>query len=161
MVKLGKSGYTSSDLKNGSEEIAAVMGANECNVEEVTPGIGKLHIIWGDPTQRLLTLHDIPQNNTMDTVNFGLDADGYPVSLSLITSSLIVGLSRSGKSNTLWAIIAGMLKKNIPFKLRVIDPGGGVELHRLKTGSSPLVINYTDTPKGVDAVIEYAMTFYV
>jgi S-DNA-T family DNA segregation ATPase FtsK/SpoIIIE len=157
-VDCGSAGHSVHKLVEGSDEIAAVVGCNESKVETITPGLADMHLVWGDPTSRVLTLHDIDQTPDNSRVSFGLDPDGYPVSLSLTTSILIVGESESGKSNALWAVIGGLVRKKYPFRLRVIDNIGGVELDRLNKDRCPLTISYAEA--GVDAnvasVLRYA-----
>lgn len=148
-------GTSISKLVEGSDEIASIFRANDCKFDFVKPGEANMHVVWGDPTTRLLTLHDIEQSADNKTVGFGLDPDGYPVSISLTTSLLIVGESESGKSNALWAIIGGLLAKDIPFRVRVIDPAGGVELNRLQTHLSPLCLSYTDSAVDIDQLVVY------
>lgn len=155
-VLVGKAYHTTNDLISGSDEITAVLGANECKVEPITPGKARMHLVWGDPTSRVLFLDDIAQIGSDTEVAFALDPDGLPVTISLETSMLIVGESGSGKSNTLWSIIAGIIAKGIPFRLRVLDPAGGVELSRLRDDLSPLTLSYTASALDIDTTIRYA-----
>lgn len=152
-VNTGRASASVHKLAEGADEIAAVMGCNESKMEHITPGLANLHLVWGDPTSRLLTLHDIHQTGDKNRVGFGLDPNGYTVSMSLTTSVLIVGEAESGKSNTMWAILGGLVKKEIPFRLRVIDPAGGVELNRLQ--DSPLTLSYTDSALEIDSLVAY------
>lgn len=151
-VNVGKVSKTVTNLQSSSDYIAAVLGAHEVATEFISPAEAKLHMIWGDPTARLLTPGQIPQEQaSVMQVAFGLDPDGHPVYASLTTSLLIVGESESGKSNGLWSILNGLNTKGIPYRLRVIDPAGGTEFNKLQ--DSWLTREYTDNVRKVDATV--------
>jgi predicted GIY-YIG superfamily endonuclease len=96
---------------------------------------------WGDPTSRELTLKDIPMPAD-GRICFALDPDGRPASIDYNRSMLLVGETGSGKSNVIWALIAGLNEAGIPYRLRIIDPAGGVELSLLQ--NSPHTKVYCD-----------------
>jgi predicted GIY-YIG superfamily endonuclease len=81
-----------------------------------------------------------------------LDITGNPDSAILLTRSVLIGgESGSGKSNAVWMLLEGLVKFNIPFKLHVIDPAGGVELADLED-AQPTIL-YVDRPTEADNAI--------
>jgi hypothetical protein len=50
---------------------------------------------------------------------------------TVFTPVLIGGVSGSGKSSDVWSILAGLIAAEIPTRVRVIDPAGGVEMAAL------------------------------
>jgi hypothetical protein len=46
----------------------------------------------------------------------------------MTTSLLVGGASESGKSNLVWYILSALNELQVPYRLWVIDPAGGVEL---------------------------------
>lgn len=71
--------------------------------------------------------------------------------ITLDKSILIGGESGSGKSNMVWKILKGLNEYNIPYRLHVIDPAGGVELQDLE--NSPFLVNYVDRANKADRLI--------
>jgi len=153
-VRVGQVGHTSGDLVAVSETIAAVMSADAINVEQHAPGLASLSLSWGDPTSRVLSLVELPEPTASGYVAFGLDADGLPTEIGLTTSTLCVGESGSGKSNLVWALLAGLNQLQLPYRLRVIDPAGGVELSRLDGALHTRY--YVDKAKDADDLIKQA-----
>ena len=149
-VKLGAVGRTSREFLASSDTYAAVMGADAVSVDILHPGVARVTFSWGDPTNRVLHLSDLkpaPDGYT----SFGLNPDGGPVMLGLDTSVLCIGESGSGKSNIVWAYLAGLEEAGIPFRLRVIDPAGGVELSKLEY--APFTKYYTDKARDAEKLI--------
>jgi predicted GIY-YIG superfamily endonuclease len=72
--------------------------------------------------------------------------------IALDTSILIGGKAGSGKSNLVWKILKGLNTYQIPYRLHVIDPAGGVELADLER--SPYLHQYTDRARHADSVIK-------
>lgn len=154
----GKKGITPNDFKAGADEIVGTLGGHELKVESDSPARATLHMIWGDPTSRILLPGDLEGMQPFDqnSVVFALDPDHMGVEISYTTSILICGLSESGKSNALWSILNGMNNAGLRITLRVIDPAGGVELQELE--DSPMTVEYVDTVPGADNLIARANT---
>lgn len=152
-VRVGRAGRTVQDLEHGSDAVAAVTGATSCEVEQLSPGEARLVLSWRNRTERPVTLADLPASSQA-WVTYGVGEEGEPASLSLATSALFVGQSGSGKSNLIWCLLAGLLRQRIPFRLRIIDPAGGIELGMLK--DSPFTHAYAHTAKEGHELLESA-----
>lgn len=154
-VPIGKVGHTADELESRLDTLIAYIGANSGEVSKHSPGLVDVELLWGDPTQRRQTLATVPDTPVADgALAFGLQTDGSPATALSYLSLLIVGASGSGKSNIVWALLAALIKRKIPFRLRVIDPAGGVELNYLQDGS--ITHEYTDRAKGAEDVIKHA-----
>ena len=153
VAKVGKCGRTVDELAKGSAGLEAVVGATAVVVERIYNGAALVTFAWGDDTARLLTVDDLP-GSPEGYASFGRESGGESISVSHRTSLLLVGETGSGKSNIVWALIASLLKEGTPFRLRVVDPAGGVELSVLE--GAPYTTAYTDKAKGADALITQA-----
>ena len=153
MVPCGKVGRTADEVVAGAKTIAATIGANHVSVSEVSPGLARMVLNWGDPTNRELTLADIPMPQD-GLISFGLDPDGKPVTILQHRSLLLVGETGSGKSNVIWSLLAGLNEAGTPYRLRIIDPAGGVELQLLQ--HSPKTKVYCDRGNKAEEVINGA-----
>lgn len=149
-------GKTSQDLANKCEEVAGVLRANEVKIDATVPFTATVSIIWGDPTDRMIFPEDLSPLQTADqnAVTFALDGDHKGLELSISTSILIIGESDSGKSNCFWSVLNGLNEKNIPYKLWVIDPAGGVELDALENSHNTVM--YASRASQSDGVIDAA-----
>jgi predicted GIY-YIG superfamily endonuclease len=153
LVPCGKVGRTADEVVSGAKTIAATIGANHVSVSELSPGLARLVLNWGDPTSREITLADIP--TPIDgLISFALDPDSRPVGIDFNRSLLLVGETGSGKSNVIWSLLAGLNEAGIPYRLRIIDPAGGVELALLE--GRPRVKVYCDRGNLAEAIINGA-----
>ena len=71
--------------------------------------------------------------------------------ITLDRSILIGGENGSGKSNLVWHILDTANRYNIPYRLHVIDPKGGVEMQDLT--QSPYILNYVDRSAKAEPLI--------
>jgi S-DNA-T family DNA segregation ATPase FtsK/SpoIIIE len=153
VARVGKCGRTVEEMSKGSSGLEAVVGATSVDVTRVANGLALVSLSWGDSTAKVLTVADLP-GSPNGYASFGREAGGESIHVSLYTSLLMVGETGSGKSNIIWALIASLLQDNIPFRIRVIDPAGGVEMALLE--NAPYCTAYTDKAKGADALITQA-----
>jgi S-DNA-T family DNA segregation ATPase FtsK/SpoIIIE len=149
-VDCGKIGRTSDEVVHAGMQIAAFMKADHVSVATVSPGHARLVLNWGDPTGRELTLSDMPAPQG-GHICFGLDPDSDPVAIRADRSLLCVGETGSGKSNIIWALLAGLNEAGVPYRLRIIDPAGGVEFTNLE--DSPRTKVYVDRANKAEKVI--------
>lgn len=149
-------GRNSQDLLAGAQDIAAVLRAHEVKVDANMPFKATVSVVWGDPTERILFPEDLSelQSSENDRVTFALDADHQALEISISTSVLIIGESESGKSNCFWSILNGLNEKDIPYKLWVVDPAGGVELDALE--HAPNTLAYASRASESETVINAA-----
>jgi hypothetical protein len=131
LVMNGKGGRTVEDVRKATEGLAAVLGCDSIGVVGEGASACSVQLSWGDPTMRELTFADLP-GSPFKYASFGVARDGSAATLATYLSVLICGLAGSGKSNLIWALLAGLLRDRVPFALTVIDPAGGVELHYLR-----------------------------
>lgn len=163
-VNMRCAGRVVNDLKAEADDICEVIGFQRVQVFGLSPGIARMVLLW--------TKEQISQSTVSDSVDFGSttrsDLNNHgdhtrlrfgktpsgEATLSLVTSLLIVGLSNTGKTNILKAIMHGLTRQEIPHKDYVIDDKGGVSFTELE--HSPNTVVYCDRAGGADAVIDRA-----
>jgi len=109
-------------------QIAAGMFCDRVIVRSVSPSVASIRFDWGEHLRREYTLSDIPElppvsKGSPALIRFGVHADGSPASIVSNLSTLVGGVSGSGKSSTAWALLAGYLEQ-VPVRVRVVDPPG-------------------------------------
>lgn len=154
-VQCGAVGIPADKVAKSADVLAAsVPGCRSVTVVPgITPGYAKLNFQWTDPLAKRIPLEALPLP-PYDRISFGVTETGDAATIAKYKSALVVGQSGSGKSGTLWALLASAIADGVPFRLRVVDPAGGVELHALK--GSPLVLQYADRPEAAAKLIENA-----
>lgn len=131
-IRSGSIGRTWSDVAAKRSSLAASIGCREVYVRPGRhPGLADVEFAWGDALRRIIKLSDLPKS-ARGQLTFGLTEDGTPVSVRWDISTLIAGLTRSGKSGVIWALLAALVETGMPYRLVVIDPKGGMELRALK-----------------------------
>jgi S-DNA-T family DNA segregation ATPase FtsK/SpoIIIE len=147
---VGHVGRTVEHVTRERQTLAAVIGCREVYVRSgKNPGVVNLEFVWGDPLRRTIRLKDLPPPRDDSELTFGLSQDGDPVTVNRDTSLLVVGLTGSGKSGLIWALLASLVRSGVPYRLVVIDPKGGMELRALK----PLAHRYAVMPDEVAQVL--------
>lgn len=127
-VASGKIGVPVFSIAKQVGTLAEVIGCREVVVTETGPGCAKLAFHWRDPVERHLALADLPLTTSAGTLAYGIRQDGDLATVRSDQSILIGGLTRHGKSNTVWCLLADCIRQQIPVRLAVSDPKGGVEL---------------------------------
>jgi S-DNA-T family DNA segregation ATPase FtsK/SpoIIIE len=151
----GRVGKTVEKAVLGRGAMAAVMGCREVYVRQGKhSGITSLEFAWGDPLKRTLRLRDLPEPTSRAHLTFGITEDQEPVSIERDLSTLIVGLTGSGKSSTVWAMLAALVKSGIPYRLVVVDPKGGMEMAALKD----VAYKYAVMPEDIAQVLGDTVT---
>ena len=151
LVDMATVGGTSRELANRIETVTASLHAYQTKVERLDPAHSRITVSV-QPPRRPPTPH---QSEILDLEQFPihLDPAGSDASIYMTKSTLIGGESESGKSNLVWFLLSQLNHYQIPYRLHVIDPAGGVELADLER--SPLTRQYADRigdiPKIVDA----------
>lgn len=116
-----------SQLEDAAPDIAAGMFCDRVRVKAKNASEALLTFEWGKHLAREYLLHDVPEPSITAgwprTIAFGVTEDGGPAELVANMSVLIGGVTGSGKSSAAWSIIAGYVKSQIPFRVRVVDPG--------------------------------------
>lgn len=119
----------------------------------LTDAVCDVQIDWGNPLERVWRLEDLPPSPAGRVV-VGLDEDGKPVTLSLLHSILVGGVTGSGKSNLIWAMLAALEAAGVPFRLFVLDPAEGMELSYLDPRNGGIAAEYEDNPQRAKALVK-------
>lgn len=82
--------------------------------------------------KRPIKLSELPPPSAPGRVVIGLDEEGRGLEQSLFLPKIVVGAPGSGKSTEVWTTLRALRTAGIPFRLRVFDPKGGLELGDLK-----------------------------
>jgi predicted GIY-YIG superfamily endonuclease len=131
-VESGRIGVPVVDVVKAAPRLADVIGCREVVVTPDGPGVATLAFHWKDPIGRLLPLADLPIA-AEHQLAYGIRQDGSVASIRATQSVLIGGLTRHGKSNLVWSLLADALRQGMFIDLYVSDPKGGVELDQLES----------------------------
>jgi S-DNA-T family DNA segregation ATPase FtsK/SpoIIIE len=163
-VNNGMVGLDLEDISQRAPAVAARMGCRQRPI--VTPDISnplslcRLSLSWADALARIIRLRDLPSIGRR-RLPFALDSNGDPVSLSIVDSVLICGQTRSGKSGVIWSLVAALIAEQIPYRLWVIDPKGGMELGALepyvRDPQAPSGSRYAKDPAAIAALLTYVV----
>lgn len=99
---------------------------------------------YDDPFPRTISVTELPAASRPGNVVVGPDEDGGWMEKSLLLPSLIVGAPGSGKSSEGWTTLHQLRMQGMPFRLRVFDPKGGMELGDLES----VAFRYESKPSG-------------
>lgn len=152
---VSKNNKTSLDVAANAPECASALKAKEVKVDTPEPSTAIVHIAWGDPTSAIVRPGDVPTVSTeKNELPFAVSVHKAAVTILTYLSLLIIGRTQSGKSNIIWSLINYLNYYDIPYRIRVIDPKGGVELPDLK--NSPYCIDYCNDASKAEKVIDKA-----
>jgi predicted GIY-YIG superfamily endonuclease len=136
-IYTGQYAIPSTDVAKNLVRIAETIGCREVTMRH-NMGVIDLRFCYTNPLEKVVKPADI-RVVQKGLVPFGVTDDGEAITLPVLNkdgesefrSTLIGGISGSGKSSVLWAILAGLIAQGIPVRLRVSDAAGGVELWQL------------------------------
>lgn len=151
LIDLGQTGNTADDLDRNSDRVLAIMDARSYSIRKLRPGIALLTIDWGarrpSPTDPWHM-----SNNTFQSPLIDIDVDHLGLALiDPFRSVLIGGEGGSGKSNAIWTMLESLNRLDIPYRVTVIDPAGGVELNDLE--GAPVTHRYCDKAANIEPTI--------
>lgn len=152
VVDMATVGKTSRDLSNRIEIISSSLHAYQTRVERLSPATARITVSFSPP------LRPTPQSTNHDgeidleQLPIHLDQTSDAATISMTTSLLIGGASESGKSNLVWYLLSQLNELQIPYRLWVIDPAGGVELSDLE--HSPLTRQYVDRVSQISGLVQ-------
>jgi hypothetical protein len=115
---------------------------------------------WTEALGRVLPVADLPPS-PKGRISYGIRRDGSAATVRWDLSILIGGLTRHGKSNVIWAMLADLLRKGVPVALYVSDPKA-VEMRQFfgkDTGEKMgtlTVRRYANTPEATIEMVESA-----
>jgi predicted GIY-YIG superfamily endonuclease len=156
-VRLGAVGHTVDEFRKVTDTLCAILGCEAAYVRRISATRCAVHATWGDATTRVITLQELPRGGNSELA-LGVAGDGGMASVKYYLSCLVTGLPGSGKSNTIWVMLHSLIEQGIPYRLRIIDPAGGVELSRLDPKNGSVNVKYYTSKGGKEAekVIEQA-----
>lgn len=158
VVRSGKIGVPVPSIQKATVTLAEVVGCREVVVTPTGPGVASLAFHWRDPVGRLLKLADLPVA-PRGHLAYGIRQDGGVASIVATQSVLIGGLTRSGKSQVVNTLLADAIRQQVPVRLFISDPKGGVELDAFErqlgqTGGLFEVAEYAKTPEATMKMVE-------
>jgi S-DNA-T family DNA segregation ATPase FtsK/SpoIIIE len=124
-------GQCTEDVERVAPELAHSFGAEVCRVREHRPGRLWLEFRTRDPLTQVIPALAVPEAVDLRSVEVGLQEDGEPWRLRVIgTHLLLAGVTESGKSSVLWALLRGLAPAIYEGTVVVwaLDPKGGMEL---------------------------------
>jgi S-DNA-T family DNA segregation ATPase FtsK/SpoIIIE len=124
-------GQCTEDLERVTEELAHSFGAEVCRVREHRPGRLWLDFRVRDPLVEIIPALPVPDTVDLMSVQVGLQEDGEPWCLRVLgTHLLLAGVTESGKSSVLWALLRGLAPaiRDGTVVVWALDPKGGMEL---------------------------------
>lgn len=130
-VRSGDIGIPVSDVQAAAATVAEIIGCREVVVDKVEPGVAKVTFHWRDPIGRVLPLADLPVA-PKGRIAYGIRQDGSAATVNLMQSILIGGLTRHGKSNIDWSLLADLNRQGVPVEAYVSDPKEGLELQEFE-----------------------------
>jgi S-DNA-T family DNA segregation ATPase FtsK/SpoIIIE len=160
-VESGKIGVPVVDVVKSAARIADVVGCREVVVSPDGPGVAALAFHWKDPIGRVWPLAELPVS-APGQLAYGVRQDGSAATIRATQSVLIGGLTRHGKSNMIWALLADAVRNGVYVDLYVSDPKGGVELDLLEAQvpldleGKPIPLSMRKGPRRLVEVREYA-----
>jgi hypothetical protein len=126
------------------DDLRAALYVDRLRAKVISSGTVDLHLEYGQHLRRIIGLEDVPPASHPDKVSFGITELGGPLELFWWLSILLGGVTGSGKSGGIWALLAGLLAQGIPFTVRIVDQDG-VEFQVFRMAQdSPIVRVYED-----------------
>lgn len=96
------------------------------------PHMTRLRLLYVNPFAELIRPGDLLNTTPKPgRVRVGKDSDGRVVQKDIRLAHLLVGGLGSGKSSECWQILGELIRLDIPFRVRVYDPKGGMEFSDL------------------------------
>ncbi len=133
-VDMSQTGRTAEYFVEHAERLSSSLKRVKVVARQISANIVDCKFYWIDPLAGHVTTMSPMDDETR--IPYGISETGEHVSLSPFFSTLIVGMTGSGKSSLVWSALKGLLLNGVPFALTVIDPKSGMEFRSLKDHSS-------------------------
>jgi hypothetical protein len=130
-VDLHRLGMIAEDLGDHRKWLESTFLA-ACTIEPRGYGRAVVEFRHTDPLSRPVTADSLPAARRRLHVVTRVDERGQPVEHDVILPRLVIGGQGSGKSTQLYAHLWALQQAGIPFRLRVFDAKGGMELPELR-----------------------------
>lgn len=114
-------------IATNAQMIAETCGCRELLVRRQGIGYAILTFLWTEAMERVLPVADLPAA-PKGQVAYGVRRGGGAATLRTTEHALVGGMTGSGKSGLLHAMVADYRRQDMPVDLYVSDPKGGVEL---------------------------------
>lgn len=130
-VDLHRLGMTVPDLAQHRERFESVFLAS-CKIAKRGHGLAQVEFRHTDPLSRPVSVDMLPAPRRLLHVVTRLAEDGTGVEQDVVLPRLVIGGQGAGKSTELAVFLWALQQAGIPFRLRVFDPKGGMELGWLR-----------------------------
>src|SRR5690554_2352175 len=131
-VSLRQLGLPVDALAKFDGHLASAYAVPYCSITEVTSGIARLEMRHSDPLATPVRVEDLPEPRRRLHVVTRITEEGEPLEQDVVLPHLVIGGQGSGKSTDLWTYLYQLQQAGIPFRARVFDPKGGMELGDLR-----------------------------
>lgn len=149
-IPIGLLGVAESDIFTFTEKLRSRLFVDRIRAKKIGPGYAHIDFDFGEHLKRKIYLSDIPPSTRPGYLSVGIREDGEPLELPIGRSVLAAGLTGSGKSSFVWAVIYALIVSGIPFRLTIADPKFvEFKVARDKLGESPIVYKYTSSPADI------------
>jgi len=152
-LRPGKAGISARKVMRAKEDLEAVTDRQVFIRKGKSWHHAVIEYVWGDPLSRTIRLADLVRV-AKGRLCFGLTASGQPVSIAMLAHLLLIGVSRAGKSSLLWALIAQLVFKGVPFRLWVLDNKGGMELRKLRKIAHAYAVTQGETVALLERMVD-------
>lgn len=151
-VASSRMGVDPEDIAAKVDRIRKVIGCIDLSVTETSSGCADLTFSWSNALGPVLPLSQLPPSKP-GTIAYGKRADGSAATIQQHMSVMIGGLTRKGKSNVCRAMLADLIRKQVPVDLYVADTKDGVELPEFERNlgrrmGTVRVVRYETTAEG-------------
>lgn len=143
-VRVASIGATGDDLRAKASSLRSAFHVDHARVRDIRPGWCQVDLRLDPPFRTPIRLADLPKPTRAQHVTVGVDVDDQGVEVDLRLPRLVVGATGAGKSNEVWSVLAGLQRAGTPYRLRALDPKGGMELGSLAAAAYA----YCDSPLG-------------
>lgn len=130
-VNLHRLGMVVGDLTKHRERLESVFLAR-CVITKLGYGLAEVAFRHTDPLSRPVPVEALPTPDRRLHVATRIAENGTPVEQDIILPRLVIGGQGSGKSTELKTFLHGLHRTGVPFRVRVFDPKGGMELPELR-----------------------------
>lgn len=118
---LGVKGGMAPFRKAASDIAVACKCPGGVRFRETSIGAGTVTFMWSNLLERELPIASMPQG-PYDRIAYGITDGGDVMSIKMALSAYIVGMTESGKSKVLRALLVDLKRKNIQTHIYAIDP---------------------------------------
>lgn len=153
-VSLQDLGLPVSELAKYGGHLASRFRVPWCEIGEVTSGIARLEMRHSDPLAKPVQVEDLPAPRRHLHVVTRVTEEGEGLEQDVVLPHLVIGGQGSGKSTDLWTFFHQLQEAGIPFRARVFDPKGGMELGELRQAA----YDYESTATAWPAFLTRALT---